>query len=62
MKTADPVLTTEFAISGDELVAHIELTGPSYVHLECAAVLIQKISENSGVPIPEVLKDLARIL
>lgn len=59
---ATPVLRAEFVATETELLADIRMSGPSHVHLECVAELIDQISKNSGVPKHEVLKDIARLL
>lgn len=44
------------------MVANIEMTGPSFFHLECVSVLIKEISKTTGIPPHEVLADIARLL
>ena len=55
-------LRVDMAVAGEEVIGSIQMTGPLYCHVEFAAELVRAISKQSGVPVHQVLADIARIL
>ena len=51
-----------FSQRGDEIVGTTELPGDGAFVLECLAIIVEKLAEQSGVPKQEVVTDLYSVV